>query len=103
MGQWRESHPHEELPEFSDERMPWPIRRYRALEIVKVFTWEFWLRVHIAIHEDDQHKAEEDGNPREPFDEEQVRSDWLQWQSETIRRYRLEGLVTVEQENSDHH
>ncbi len=40
-----------------------------------------------AIHEDDDSEGLE-------LDVEEVKADWIQWRTETIRSYRLEALVT---------
>ncbi len=94
---WVKAHPGEQIW-YGDERLPWPIRRYLALQLLHAFTWPNWLRLAEAIYEDDSEA--EDG---EPFKVEQARDPWHRWREAVIKIYRLEGLVTVEQENSDHH
>ncbi len=88
---WKEArakaYPDEQIG-YEDERLPWPIRRYLARQLLSAFSWERWLPLQQAIHEDD------DGEGLE-LDVEKVKADWIQWRTETIRRYRLEALVTL--------
>jgi len=72
---------------YEDERLPWPIRRYLARQLLSAFSWERWLPLQQAIHEDDDSEGLE-------LDVGKVKADWIQWRTETIRRYRLEALVT---------
>ena len=88
---------------FENEAVPWPIRRRRALDIVELFTLDQWLRMteimHLkvdgtAILAKSRDHSKEAWEAREPVDVEQVRSLWLQWRGNVIRKYRLEGLVS---------
>jgi len=90
---WRKAHQHEEIW-YENENMPWPLRRYWALKVIRAFTCENWLRLHEVINEDDETEELQNGGGVEPLDEEQVMHQRLQWRTETIRRYRLEALVT---------
>ena len=72
---------------YEDNRLPWPIQRYLARQLLSAFSWERWLPLQQAIHEDDDSEGLE-------LDVEKVKADWIQWRTETIRRYRLEALVT---------
>ena len=72
---------------YEDERLPWPIRRYLARQLLSAFSWERWLPLQQAIHEDEDSEGLE-------LDVEKLKADWIQWRTETIRRYRLEALVT---------
>jgi len=80
---------------YENENLPWPLRRYWALNVIRAFTEENWLRLHQVIYEEDQ-TPDELGNDNgvEPLDEEQAKVLWLQWRSIAIREYQLEGLVT---------
>ena len=88
-----QAHPGESIW-YADERLPMPIRRSLALRLIGAFTEESWLGLQQAIHEDEAGPEE----LTEPLDVEQVRADWLQWRSETIQQYRLEGMVTQAEE-----
>ncbi len=91
---WKNANPHEKAC-YENENLPWPLRRYWALNVIRAFTRENWLRLHEVIQEDDETEKLQNGGGVEPLDEEQVKSQWLQWRTETIRRYRLEALVTL--------
>ncbi len=91
---WKNANPQEQAW-YENENLPWPLRRYWALNIIRAFTEENWLRLHEVINEDDETEELQNGGGVEPLDEEQVESQWRQWRTETIRRYRLEALVTL--------
>jgi len=91
---WKNANPHEKAC-YENENLPWPLRRYWALNVIRAFTRENWLRLHQAIYEEDQTPDElGNGTGVEPLDEEQAKVSWLQWRSSAIREYQLEGLVT---------
>ncbi len=95
---WKNANPHEKAC-YENENLPWPLRRYWALKVIRAFTSENWLRLHQAIYEEDQTPDElGNGTGVEPLDEEQAKNLWLQWRSSAIREYQLEGLVTQEKE-----
>ena len=81
---------------FADETALWPIRRYDALDTLRVLTYEkLWLPLAEGKHEQrriDSERSETD-EPIEPLDVEKVRADYLQWRNNIIRKYRLEGLL----------
>ncbi len=91
---WKEArvkaYPGEQI-EYENERLPWPIQRYLARQLLSAFSWERWLPLQQAIHEDD----EDDDSEGLELEVEKVKADWIQWRTETIRRYRLEALVTL--------
>ncbi len=91
---WGKAHPHEKAW-YENEHLPWPLRRYWALKVIRAFAWKDWLRLHEVIQEDDETEELQNGGGVEPLDEEQVKSQWLQWRTETIRRYRLEALAAM--------
>jgi len=91
---WGKAHPHEKAW-YENEDLPWPLRRHWALKVIRAFAWKDWLRLHEVINEDDETEELQNGGGVEPLDEEQVKSQWRQWRTETIRRYRLEALVTL--------
>ena len=64
------------------------------MKMIRAFAWEDWLRLHEVINEEDETEELQNGGGVEPLDEEQVKSQWHQCRTETIRRYRLEALVT---------
>ncbi len=91
---WKNANPHEKAW-YENENLPWPLRRHWALNIIRAFTGENWLRLHEVIQEDDETEELENGGGVEPLDEERVKSQWIQWRTETIRMYRLEAQVTL--------
>ncbi len=91
---WKNANPHEKAC-YENENIPWPLRRYWALNVIRAFTRENWLRLHEVIQEDDETEELQNGGGMEPLDEEQVMHQRLQWRTETIRTYRLEALVTL--------
>ncbi len=91
---WKNANPHEK-DWYENENLPWPLRRYWALNVIRAFTKENWLRLHQVMYEEDQTPDElGNGTGVEPLDEEQAKVSWLQWRSSAIREYQLEGLVT---------
>ena len=84
---WKNANPQEQAW-FENEKLPWPLRRHWALKLIQAFNWERWLPLQQAIHEDDDSEGLE-------LDVEKVKVDWILWRTETIRRYRLEALVTL--------
>ncbi len=50
---WGKAHPHERAW-YENENLPWPLQRYWALNVIRAFTRENWLRLHQAIYEEDQ-------------------------------------------------
>jgi len=91
---WGKAHPHERAW-YENEHLPWPLRRYWALNVIRAFTRENWLSLHQVMYEEDQTPDElGNGTGVEPIDEEQAKVLWLQWRSSAIREYQLEGLVT---------
>ena len=91
---WKNANPHEQAW-YENVDLPWSLRRYWALKVIRAFAWKDWLRLHEVINEDDETEELENGGGVEPLDEEQVKSQWRQWRTETIRRYQLEALVTL--------
>ncbi len=95
---WKNANPHEKAC-YENENLPWQLRRYWALNVIRGFTRENLLRLHQAIYEEDQTPDElGNGTGVEPLDEEQAKVLWLQWRSIAIREYQLECLVTQEKE-----
>lgn len=94
---WVATHPRRRVP-LLDDAVPRPLRRYQALLFVHAFPWETWLRMVRVAHEvvDADPGVDTAGAPTAPLDEAAVRAEWLRWRAETIRRYRLGGLVAEE-------
>ena len=101
--QWgRENRATRELPMY-DQSAPWPMRRYHALEIFRVITWETYRLFRETIQEV-EHLDEPSEAPL-PLEDAVLRHEWIQWRSSMIRQYHLEELVgelnNDEQKTSD--
>jgi hypothetical protein len=80
-----------------DPRWPWPMQRKRAFELMRVFDWETYLRIREVISEVDKVERPEIDEQIEHQTEEQFKTEWIKWRSETIQRYRLEALLEIPQ------
>lgn len=98
---WCRAHPGRSFP-ILDDAMPWPIQRYRVLDLLRAFPEETLLRMIEGAHtleqmeRPDREGFGESGAPAGAFDAERVRGAVRRWRERMIRHYRLGGLVAEE-------
>jgi len=77
-----------------DPIWPYPMQRFQAAQLLQAMDWRTYqvaqqaLWEHANIERDMQELA-----PVPPFDQQQIKDDWLQWQTGLIQQYGLQGVI----------
>jgi len=74
-----------------DQRAPWPMQRYEALNMIRVFPFETYRLARETMQEVEY--LDEPSETPPPLDEAQLQSEWIQWRNGLIQLYQLQAFV----------